>query len=96
MRNLSCENEFYLHYDKKSFSYQRFFAQFWGNSDMAYFEGLNGVNRQKSNGPKFNREPSKKLTFYHQPSKKQINTNCQKVSTVGTSNLTFSADPKSI
>ena len=60
---------------------------------MAYFEGLNGVNRQKSNGQKFNRELSKKLTFYHQPSKKQINTNCQKVSTVGTSNLTISADP---
>ena len=46
---------------------------------MAYFEGLNGVNRQKSNGQKFNREASKKLTFYHQPSKKQINTNRQKV-----------------
>ena len=61
--------------------------------DMAYFEGLNGVNRQKSNGQKFNRELSKKLTFYHQPSKMQINTNCQNVSTVGTSNLTFSADP---
>ena len=60
---------------------------------MAYFEGLNGVNRQKSNGQKFNRELSKKLTFYHQRSKKQINTNCQKVSTVGTSNLTISADP---
>ena len=57
------------------------------NSDMAYFEGLNGVNRQKSNGQKFNREPSKKLTFYHQPSKKQINTNRQNVSR--TSNLTF-------
>ena len=40
---------------------------------MAYFEGLNGVNRQKSNGQKFNRELSKKLTFYHQLSKKQIN-----------------------
>ena len=54
---------------------------------MAYFEGLNGVNRQKSNGQKFNRELSKKLTFYHQPSKKQINTNRQNVSR--TSNLTF-------
>ena len=47
---------------------------------MAYFEGLNGVNRQKSNGQKFNPEPSKKLTFYRQPLKKQINSNRQKVS----------------
>ena len=57
---------------------------------MAYFEGLNGVNRQKSNGQKFNREASKKLTFYYQPSKKQINTNSQKVSRYFKSH--FSAD----
>ena len=57
---------------------------------MAYFEGLNGVNRQKSNGQKFNREASKKLTFYYQASKKQINTNSQKVSRYFKSH--FSAD----
>ena len=30
-------------------------------------EGLNGVNRQPSNGPKINRQPSKTEYFYHQP-----------------------------
>jgi len=31
-------------------------------------EGLNGVNRQPSNGPKINRQPSKTEYFYRQPS----------------------------
>ena len=31
--------------------------------------GLNGVNRQPSNGQKFNGYPSKTLVFNHQPSK---------------------------
>ena len=31
--------------------------------------GLNGANRQPSNGQKFNREPSKKEKNYHQTSK---------------------------
>lgn len=31
-------------------------------------EGLNGVNRQPSNGPKLNRQPSKTEYFYRQPS----------------------------
>ena len=34
-------------------------------------EDLNGVNRQLSNGLKFNRQPRKKLFFYLQPSKVQ-------------------------
>ena len=33
-----------------------------------YPEGLNGVNRQPSNGPKINRQPSKTEYFYRQPS----------------------------
>ena len=32
------------------------------------YEGLNGVNRQPSNGPKINRQPSKTGYFYRQPS----------------------------
>ena len=31
-------------------------------------EGLNGVNRQPSNGQKINRQPSKTEYFYRQPS----------------------------
>ena len=31
-------------------------------------EGLNGVNRQPSNGQKLNRQPSKTEYFYRQPS----------------------------
>ena len=38
---------------------------------MAYIEGLNGVNRQPSNGPKINRQPSKTEYFYRQPSNEQ-------------------------
>ena len=34
----------------------------------ANFEGLNGVNRQPSNGLKINRQPSKTEYFYRQPS----------------------------
>lgn len=34
---------------------------------------LNGVNRQPSSGLKFNRQSSKKVIFYRQPSKMQIN-----------------------
>ena len=33
-----------------------------------YKEGLNGVNRQSSNGKKINRQPSKTEYFYRQPS----------------------------
>ena len=33
-----------------------------------YFEGLNGVNRQPSNGEKSNRQPSKMENFNRQPS----------------------------
>ena len=42
MHNLSCENEFYLHENEKSFSYQRlsteprFDTEARGNSEMAY------------------------------------------------------------
>ena len=36
-----------------------------------YPEGLNGVNRQPSNGPKINRQPSKTEYFYRQPSNEQ-------------------------
>ena len=32
------------------------------------YEGLNGVNRQPSNGPKINRQPSETEYFYRQPS----------------------------
>ena len=35
---------------------------------VLYSEGLNGVNRQPSNGPKINRQPSKTEYFYRQPS----------------------------
>ena len=58
---------------------------------MACYEGLNGVNRQKSNGQKFNREPSKKLTNFpinHQKSKLILTAK----KFLGTSNLTFFAD----
>ena len=34
----------------------------------ALLEGLNGVNRQPSNGLKINRQPSKTDYFYRQPS----------------------------
>ena len=33
-----------------------------------FYEGLNGVNRQPSNGRKINRQPSKTGYFYRQPS----------------------------
>ena len=42
VHNLSCENEFYLHENEKSFSYQRlstylrFDTEARGNSEMAY------------------------------------------------------------
>ena len=35
------------------------------------YEGLNGVNRQPSNGLKSNRQPSKTEYFYRQPSNEQ-------------------------
>ena len=35
---------------------------------LRLYEGLNGVNRQPSNGPKINRQPSKTEYFYRQPS----------------------------
>ena len=38
------------------------------NEDSQEQEGLNGVNRQPSNGPKINRQPSKTEYFYRQPS----------------------------
>ena len=37
-------------------------------STEATYEGLNGVNRQPSNGQKINRQPSKTGYFYRQPS----------------------------
>ena len=37
----------------------------------AFLEGLNGVNRRPSNGPKINRQPSKTQYFYRQPSNEQ-------------------------
>ena len=43
-------------------------------------EGLNGVNRQPSNGLIFNRRPSKKVIFYREPSKMHSNINLQSVS----------------
>ena len=49
------------------------------------------VNRQPSNCLKFNCKPSKKVLFYRQPSKMQININRQKVSR-HFKNVTFSAD----
>ena len=39
-----------------------------GRSHVFLYEGLNGVNRQPSNGPKINRQPSKTEYFYRQPS----------------------------
>ena len=33
------------------------------------YDGLNGVNRQPTNGLKFNRQQSKKVIFSRQPSK---------------------------
>ena len=38
---------------------------------LPLWEGLNGVNRQPSNGPKINRQPLKKEYFYRQPSNEQ-------------------------
>ena len=35
-------------------------------------EGLNGVNRQPSNGPKINRQPSKMEYFYRQMSEQKL------------------------
>ena len=35
-------------------------------------EGLNGVNRQPSNGPKINRQPSKTEYFYRQMSEPKL------------------------
>ena len=40
-------------------------------------EGLNGVNRQPSNGPKINRQSSKEEHFYCQPSSEQGKISCQ-------------------
>ena len=39
MHNLSCENEFYLHENEKSFSYQRLstYTEARGNSEIAYY-----------------------------------------------------------
>ena len=39
-----------------------------GKAFHALEEGLNGVNRQPSNGQKINRQPSKTEYFYRQPS----------------------------
>ena len=46
MHNLSCENEFYLHENEKSISYQRlstllhFDTEAQGNKEMAYSRGV--------------------------------------------------------
>ena len=41
----------------------------WTNTlASGFYEGLNGVNRQPSNGPKINRQPSKMEYFCRQPS----------------------------
>ena len=40
-------------------------------------EGLNGVNRQPSNGQKINRQPSKTEYFCRQPSNERANISCQ-------------------
>ena len=44
VHNLSCENEFYLHDNRKSFSQERFCTwprfkkEAWGISEMAYYK----------------------------------------------------------
>ena len=40
----------------------------FGSQIAVLKEGLNGVNRQPSNGLKINRQPSKTEYFYRQPS----------------------------
>ena len=51
MRNLSCENEFYLHENEKSFPYQRLSTyprletEARGNSEMTYYSVRRGVIR---------------------------------------------------
>ena len=51
MQNLSCENEFYLHDNKKSFpqerfcTWPRFKTEACGISEMAYFENFQNITR---------------------------------------------------
>jgi len=61
----------------------------WANV-CTYQEGLIRVNHQPLNGLKSNRLPSKKVIFYRQQSKMQININRQTFR--GISNLTISSD----
>ena len=60
--------------------------------DFAFIESLNGIERQPSrtHGLKINRQPLKKVIFYHQPSKMQIKINCQMFQ--GISDLSISTD----
>ena len=44
MQNLSCENEFYLHDNKKSFSQERFALGLVLNQRLDLFEYLTKVN----------------------------------------------------
>ena len=50
MQNLSCENEFYLHVNGNSFSYERlctktrFEKEVQGNSERAYFTLLETIH----------------------------------------------------
>ena len=44
---------------------------------FANYEGLNGVNRQPSNGQKINRQLSKSEYFYRQPSNERVKTSRQ-------------------
>ena len=60
-----------------------------GYGQYGFQERLNGVNRQPSNGQKFNRAPSKKGKFYRQRSKKQLLLAVKRFQ--GLSNLTISA-----
>ena len=52
--------------------------------------GLNGVNRQSSNGLKFNRQPSKNVICYRQSPKRRLILTVKKFE--GISNLFISAD----
>ena len=55
VHSLSCENEFYLHENEKSFPYQRlstyprFETEARGNSEMAYFPSTWSAKRQWAN-----------------------------------------------
>ena len=47
----------------------------FSKSDL--YQGLNGVNRQQSNGQNINGQPSKTQYFYRQPPNKQTNVSRQ-------------------